>query len=116
MFQPKNVRFLAPEAEDHTRAPEGSLLALDIPDKNGREYHDLDILAVYFPLEKVRYPMKGVIRYFGGRFEIVCPWKDQRFIMGLNRTHEIVGNFAKDPSQILEQFNRPFSKEGGISE
>ena len=61
------------------------MLGLELKDKNGKEYHDGDIVKVLYNLEGFKYPMFGFIRYFGGRFEIVCPWKMsngiQRFIM-----------------------------------
>lgn len=96
------------------------VLGLEINDKNGVEYHDGDIVICHFKISEMRYPMKGFIRYFGGRFEIVCPWKKgdgfERYVMGLNSDHEIVGHIYKDEHLIVEQMTIPFTRTGGIRE
>jgi hypothetical protein len=61
-------------------------LALNVSDKNGHEYFDGSIVQVG---DKI-----GVIRYSFGRFEIVCAYLDQRFIYGLNPSHEIIGHIG----------------------
>lgn len=129
MFSAKKIRFqhdAQQRAENVNREIEGAVLALDVKDRNGVEYHDLDILKVWFPIEGFWYPMLGVIRYFGGRFEIVCPWKArggekgaegtlQRYVMGLNSKHEIVGTWAleEDRDAVNAQMESFFTKEGG---
>lgn len=114
MFKPFPIKFLLEGSEIHTRVEENALLALGQRDIYGNEYHDGDILKVSFPFEGRNYPMFGVIRYFAGRFEIVCPFKDQRFLMGLNKDHEIVGKFYSSPSTpeegIEAQMGRNFEK------
>ena len=126
MFNAKSIRFQTDEEQRKdgvNRTVEGGLLALDVKDKNGVEYHDLDILAVRWPEKGYTYPMLGVIRYHGGRFEVVCPWKAagstegmERFIMGLSNQHEIRGNYGieADRWMIDEQLKKPFNREGGI--
>lgn len=102
---------------------EGALLGLDVKDKNDVEFHDLDIVKVMWPENGYRYPMMGVVRYHGGRFEIVCPWKAagnvrgvERFVAGLNKIHEIKGNYGieEDRHLIEKQMEKTFEREGGI--
>lgn len=132
MFAPKKIAYK--HAGENTQDNEiaGSvLLALDMKDRNGVEYHDGDILKTFYNIDGIAYPMLGFIRYFGGRFEIVCTWKAiypgkgegfERFILGLNPTHEIIGNMM-DPADgedhagigLIAQSQTLFKKEGGIS-
>lgn len=129
MFSAKSIRYQCDEQMRlgfMNREIKDAVLALDVNDKNGVEYHDLDIVKVWFPIEGFWYPMLGVIRYFGGRFEIVCPWKArggekgaegtlQRYVMGLNSKHEIVGTWAleEDRAAVIAQMESFFTKEGG---
>ena len=97
-----------------------TLLLLEMFDKNKVEYCDLDILKCAYLLDGTHYKMLGVIRFFAGRFEVVCPWKDQRFIMGLNPIYEIVGNLMDDSLttsigwDLIEQSKTRFKKENGV--
>lgn len=79
--------------DTHTR------LFLEMRDANGVEYRDGDILKV----QRDGREILGFVRYFGGRFEIVCPFQDQRFVYGLNTTHTIVGNMADSVESIENQ-------------
>lgn len=82
-------------------------LCLKVTDKNGYEYHDGSIVRVG---DKI-----GVIRYSFGRFEILCTFKDQRFIYGLNPSCEILGHIAdKDNTAgLLEsQASKPYAYNG----
>lgn len=63
-------------------------LYLNMLDKNGAEYLDGAIVEV----EKDGRKMHGHVRYSFGRFEIVCPFKERRFIFGLNPAYEIKGH------------------------
>lgn len=82
-------------------------LYLKVKDKNGKEYMDGSIVRVG---DKI-----GVIRYSFGRFEVVCTFQDQRFIYGLNHTHEILGHIAdKDNTAALleAQASKPYASNG----
>lgn len=124
MFTAKLLAYRIPHVPlitggDHQVQP-GALLALEMVDKNGVEYHDGDIVKTSFQIGAVRYPMLGFIRYSCGRFEVRCPWADQGFVVGLNPTHEIIGNMTDDPdaneaaAKIVEQIGRKFNREGGF--
>lgn len=82
-------------------------LLLEMKDKHGVEYSDGSIVKVDHR-DKTSY---GYIRYSCGRFEVVCPYKDQRFIFGLNPSYEIVGHMNPDTvsSEIItEQESRNY--------
>lgn len=101
-----------------TKKAEGHfpVLGLEMKDAKGVEYHDGDIVKTSFLIDGLRYPMIGFIRYFGGRFEVVCNWQDQRFVLGLNPTHEIIGHvhIEADWQMIEDQYRKKFKKEGGL--
>lgn len=82
-------------------------LCLHMTDKSGRQYRDGSIVRVG---DKI-----GVIRYSFGRFEILCTFKDQRFIYGLNPSYEILGHIAdKDntAAQLEVQASQPYASNG----
>ena len=81
------------------------ILNLEMKDRNGKEYHDGHIVRVNFR----GHTIAGFIRYFAGRFEIVCPFREQRFVFGLNPEHEIIGHFSTDMGIIESQERRPFT-------
>ena len=107
-FKPKAV-VCSPRHKDFF-----PVLGLEMNDKNGVEYHDGDVVSCKYKIDGVDYPMKGFIRYAFGRFEIVCPWKlgngIQRYIMGLNPDHEIIGHILNDNAIIEEQLKTEFKK------
>jgi len=74
-------------------------LFLEMKDKNGVEYQDGSIVG----LERDSIIIYGYIRYLFGRFEVVCPFINQRFIYGLNPNYEIVGHWFLDNSLIKNQ-------------
>ena len=74
-------------------------LRLDLRDRNGFEYTDGDILEVEY---KNKFIL-GYIRYFAGRFEVVCPFKAARFILGLNHDYEIVGHMLGINREMIEE-------------
>jgi len=84
-------------------------LFLEMNDKKGVEYLDGSIVKIdsVGPLRKTGY---GYIRYFGGRFEVVAPYRDQRFIFGLNPTYEIAGHMWPDPTLIEQQETRKYGE------
>lgn len=75
------------------------VLALEMKDATGKEYLDGSILRVKHHGKEIL----GYIRYFAGRFEIVCPFKDQRFVFGLNKDYEIIGHWLTDKILIENQ-------------
>lgn len=108
MYTPKRITY-----REHG---EYALLALDLTDKNGKEYHDGDIVKTSWSFEGGRVPMLGFVRYFAGRFEVVCPFAVKqdagadRYTLGLNRDHEIIGNMTEDPQPIFEQAKKEVVK------
>jgi hypothetical protein len=72
-------------------------LFLDMKDCHGAEYRDGDIVRV--DCKKVE--ALGFIRYIFGRFEVVAPFKDQRFIFGLNPSYLICGHMATATGRML---------------
>jgi hypothetical protein len=85
-------------------------LKLALKDKNGREYVDGAVLVVDHEdkTDKKNRKLVGYVRYFGGRFEVVCPFKDQRFIYGLNPDHEMIGHMAVHSDLVEEQTERTY--------
>ena len=117
MSEEVTLQFIAKKGLFMSKSSEWpSVLTLEMKDKNGVEYCDGDVVAVEFPFgngdQRKMVPMKGYIRYFGGRFEIVCPFADQRFIMGINPNHEIIGHIFTDEKIIADQFSKKFNAEG----
>lgn len=94
------------------------VIGLEMNDKNGKEYHDGDVVRVFYKIDGFKYPMLGFIRYSYGRFEIVCPWKQGNGVhlyhLGLNPDHEIIGHIYNDDKLIGDQLKREFKKEGAI--
>ena len=107
-FKSKSVHC---ESKDTEYFP---VLKLDMNDKTGKEYCDGDIVKCAYKIGDERYPMVGYIRYFGGRFEVVCPFQNERYILGLNPMYEIVGHVYTHSYMIDEQTTRPFKKENGV--
>lgn len=86
-------------------------LYLKVKDKNSKEYMDGSVVRV----SHTAGVMIGVIRYSFGRFEILCTFKDQRFIFGLNPAHEILGHIADNDNTaaLLEsQASKPYASNG----
>ena len=110
-----NVEFTAkPIVDVKKNANFPPVLKLGMKDKNGKEYCDGDIVKCLYKIEEYHYQMFGYIRYFGGRFEIVCPFNAQRYLMGLNPSHEVIGHMYNDFSIIDTQATVNFKPEGGI--
>lgn len=91
----------------HVAITSDGWLFLKVKDKNGKEYLDGSIVRVG---DKI-----GVIRYSFGRFEILCTFKDQRFIYGLNPSYEVLGHIADNDNtaSLLEtQASKPYASNG----
>lgn len=78
---------------------------LEMNDRKGVEYADGDIVTL---TDRKSREIFGYIRYSCGRFEVVCPFKDQRFIFGLNPEYEIVSNMLSHPQLIHNQIENNY--------
>jgi hypothetical protein len=85
------------------RTNENGCLYLEMNDKAGTEYTDGSIVKIK---DK---NMVGYVRYSFGRFEILCPFVDQRFVFGLNPDHTIIGHMAESDLHIHEQSGRKYA-------
>lgn len=97
MHNPKPIRQWLPSNGD------GEYLRLDYTDSQGQEFIDGSIVKIK---DK---QMIGVIRYSWGRFEILCTFKDQRFVYGLNPDHTIIGHVAESDVELKEQAERKYN-------
>ena len=78
-------------------------LHLDMNDSSGMEYKDGSIVKIK---DK---NMIGYVRYSFGRFEILCPFQDQRFVYGLNPDHEIIGHMKTSTCLVEDQMTRKYA-------